>query len=174
MSSKPLPNRPQWFRDKIAELRADRRSGKIPPDEFLPLAADEAQRHPDYLRTLALDDIGAYDRAVGREQQRRIGLDAATADARHWLQASMLPAEMLEKLGLDPVLDLGWGKDVATLDATGADRAAARKQLETKRSNSSKGIGEKIAALDRLDEIAGAGTLREAIDDAPARYGKAL
>jgi hypothetical protein len=168
---KPLPVRPQWYKDMIATLRAQRKAGKIPPHEFLELGTDEAQNHPEYVRDRLRDDIAAYDRKVGAAQAEQIKDDIAIAEARKWLQDSLMPLEMLEKLGLDAMLELGFGKKVATIDATAEDRQRAIDQLEHKRLNSNAGIDEKIAAIKHLNELAGDKTLREIIDDRPDEYG---
>lgn len=172
MGSKSLPARPQWYKDMIATLRAQRKTGKIPPHEFLELATDEAEDHKDYVRDRVRDDIAAYDRKVTAQQVAQIDDDISIDEARKWLQGSLMPTEMLEKLGLDTQLELGFGTKVPTLDATPEDRRKAIEQLEIKRANSNNGIDEKIAAIKQLNELAGDKTLREIIDDRPnGEYG---
>lgn len=171
MGTKPLPVRPQWFKDMIATLRAQRKAATIPPHEFLELAADEAEDHKDYVRDRIRDDIAAYDRKVSAAQAAQLSDDIAIAEAKKWLQESLMPTEMLEKLGLDTQLELGFGKKVPTLDATPEDRRKAIDNLELKRKNSDRGIQEKIDAIKQLNELAGDKTLRAIIDDRPDEYG---
>jgi hypothetical protein len=156
----------------IAKLRAQRKRAEIPAHEFLELAADEAADHKDYVRDRLRDDIAAYDRKVTAQQVAQIDDDISIEEARKWLQGSLMPTEMLEKLGLDTQLELGFGNKVPTLDATPEDRRKAIEQLEIRRANSNSGIDDKIAALKQLNELAGDKTLREIIDDRPdEEYG---
>ena len=171
MGSKSLPVRPQWYKDRIAELRAARKKGEIPAHEFLELGADEAVNHKDYVRDRVRDDIAAYDRKVTAQQVANIDDDISIQAARKWLQGSLMPTEMLEKLGLDMQLELGFGNKVPTLDATPEDRRKAIEQLETKRDNSNSAITAKVEAIKQLNELAGDKTLREVIDDRPGEYG---
>lgn len=172
---KKLPNRPQWYKDMVADLRADRSAGDVSPSEFLELAADEIEKqHQDgdpYWRSLAIDDVAAYDRAVSKEQ-RDAAADKATAEeAAKWLQRGLFPDEVLVKLGLDREINLGFDRRVETLDATHEQRLKGIAELERKKLNSTAGTQKRIDALKRADVMAGDKTLREIIDDRPEEYG---
>lgn len=172
---KKLPNRPQWYKDMVARLRADRSAGDASPSEFLEHAADEIeQRHKDgdpYLRSLARNDVAAYDRAVSKEQRDAAADDAATEEAAKWIKRSLFPDEILIKLGLDRDINVGFGRRVETLDATHAERLKGLKELRQKRDNSTAGTQKRIDALERADYLAGDKTLREIIDNRPEEYG---
>jgi hypothetical protein len=171
MGSKSLPDRPQWFKDTIATLRAQRSDG-APPHEFGELAADEILKHPDYVRGLARTDALSYDAKVTNQQSAEWTEEMAAAVARGFMQPSMLPAEALARLGLDPELDLGFGNKVLTVDATPEDRMKAIAELERSKESWAKGRDKKIAAIEALNELAGGKTLREIIDDLPdEEYG---
>ena len=113
---KKLPNRPQWYKDMVAQLRADRSAGDASPSEFLEHAADEIEkRHQDgdpYWRSLAINDVAAYDRAISKEQRDAAADDAVAEEAAKWLQRGLFPDEVLIKLGLDPEIKLGFGREV--------------------------------------------------------------
>jgi hypothetical protein len=159
----------------VAQLRADRSAGDASPSEFLEHAADEIEkRHQDgdpYWRSLAINDVAAYDRAISKEQRDAAADEAATEEAAKWLQRGLFPDEILIKLGLDPEINLGFGREVQTLDATHEQRLKGIKELERKMSNSTAGTQKRIDALKRADDLAGDKTLREIIDDTPEEYG---
>ncbi len=171
---KLLPGHPQWFREMVARLRAERSAGDATPSEFLEHAADEIEmRHKEgdpFLRSLAIADVAAYDRAINKEQRDIVGDEAAKAAATRLLQGSLFPDDVLVKLGLDPDLELGFGRSVKTLDATHDERLKAIGQLVNQLSNANSGIKRRIDDLKRADELAGNKTLREIIAD-PEEYG---
>lgn len=175
---KKLPSRPQWYKDMVASLRADRSAGDVSPHEFLEHAADEIERrHQDgdpYWRSLAITDVAGYDRAVSKEQRDAATDDAATEEAAKWIKRSLFPDEILIKLGLDPDINLGFERRVATLDASHEQRLKGIEELERKKKNSTAGTQKRIDALKRADYLAGDKTLREIIDDRPEEYGAAL
>jgi hypothetical protein len=171
---KKLPDRPQWFRDMMARLRADRRTGDASPSEFLEHGADEIERrHKDgdpYLRSLAIADVAAYDRLITREQRDQARDEAALAEATRWIQPGMLADDVLVKLGLDRTLELGFGRTVDTLDASHDERLKALAQLEHKLDNANEGIRKRIDDLKRADDLAGDKPLRAIIVN-PEDYG---
>jgi hypothetical protein len=171
MGSKPLPARPQWYKDMIAGLRANRKTGKIPPHEFLELAADEIEKRPDYMRSLARADASAYDKAVSREQRVQFDDEVATAQAMGIIKQSLFPQEVLAELGLDAQLVVGYDRKVETADASHDDRMKAIAELERSKESWSKSKDREIAAVKALDELAGDKTLREILDDRPDGYG---
>lgn len=162
-----LPVRPQWFRETIAALRAQRKRGDIPDAEFAELAADEIEDHPEYLRSLAVADARKYDRAVTIEQAAQFTDEMATVAAKGYIQPSLHPEEVLEKLGLDRMLDLGYGRKVDTADATHEERQKAIAELERKKKSWETSVDKDIAAIEALDELAGNKTLREIIAEPP-------
>jgi len=172
---KKLPSRPQWYKDMVAQLRADRSAGDTSPSEFLEHAADEIEkRHKDgdpYLRSLAINDVATYDRAISREQRNAAADEAAAEEASKWLQRGLFPDEVLVKLGLDREINLGFSLRVETLDATHEQRLKGIEELERKKSNSTAGTQKRIDALKRADAMAGDKTLREIIDNRPEEYG---
>lgn len=172
---KKLSNHPQWYKDMAASLRADRSAGDISPSEFFEHAADEIERrHQDgdpYWRSLAIADVAAYDRAVSKEQRNAAADGAAAEEAAKWLQRGLFPDEILIKLGLDPDINLGFERRVATLDASHEQRLKGIEELERKKLNSTAGTQKRIDALKRADDLAGNKTLREIIDDTPEEYG---
>ena len=167
----PLDGKPQWFKDMMGRLRGERKMRILPPEEFLEHACDEAEAHPEYLRALARTDIAARDRAMNNAQQDQLDDDMAIAEARKYIKQSLFPDEVLAKLGLDPKLDLGWDRAVSTVDATPEEREKAIAELERKKESWIQSIDKDIAAIKRLDEMAGSGTLRDMVDDAPDEYG---
>lgn len=169
--AKKLPDRPQWFKDMMGRLRGERKMRVFPPEEFLEHACDEADAHPEYPRVLARADIASYDHAMSKTQQGQVDDDMAIAEAKKYIRQSLFPNEVLAKLGLDPKLDLGWDRKVSTVDATPEDRQRAIAELERKKQSWSDSIDREIAAIRRLDEMAGGGTLREMVDDTPDEYG---
>lgn len=172
---KKLPARPQWYRDMVAGLRADRSAGDVSPSEFFEHAADEIEkRHQDddpYWRSLAIRDVKAYDDAVNKAQRNAAADDSAAEAATKWLQDGMLPDEVLIKLGLDPEINVGFDRRVRTLDASHEQRLKGIEELERKKLNSTAGTQKRIDALKRADAMAGDRTLREIIDDTPEEYG---
>lgn len=169
-----LPSRKQWYKDMVASLRADRSAGDISPSEFLEHAADEIERrHQDgdpYWRSLAIADVARYDRAVSKAQRDAAADDAAAEEATRWIKRSLFPDEILIKLGLDPHINLGFDRSVATLDASHEQRLKGIEELERKKLNSSAGTQKRIDALKRADDMAGDKTLREIIDNRPEEY----
>lgn len=162
-----LPVRPQWYREMIAALRAQRKRGDIPDVEFAELAADEIENHPEYLRSLAVADAKKYDSAVANEQKAQWDEEMATVAAKGYIQPSLHPEEVLEKLGLDRTLDLGYGRKVSTADATRDERQKAIAELERKKKSWETSVDKDIAAIEALDELAGDRTLREIIAEPP-------
>jgi hypothetical protein len=150
-----LPSRPQWYRDKIASLRAARTSGSVTPAEFL-------------ARQLLRADAARYDRAVNGEQRAQFGGDAADAMARGFIVSPLLPEEVLARLGLDVKLDLGFGRSVQTADATHEDRLKAIEELEDKAKRWARSTDRQVAAIRALDDLAGDRPLREVIEEPPA------
>jgi hypothetical protein len=163
-----LPSRPQWYRDMIAALRADRSAGHVPPGEFLELAADEIEGHPDYVRGALKADAAKYDRAVDSEQRAQFDDEISTATMLGYIKQSLFPDDVLKKLGLDVKLELGFGRSVQTVDATHEDRMKAIKELEDKVERWEKSTDRQIAAIRALDDLAGSRTLAEIIEEPPA------
>jgi hypothetical protein len=170
-----LPSRQQWYKDMVANLRADRSAGDISPSEFFEHAADEIERrHQDgdpYWRSLAIADVARYDRAVSKAQRDAAADDAATEEAVKWIKRSLFPDEILIKLGLDPDINLGFDRRVPTLDASHEQRLKGIEELRRKMTNSTAGTQKRIDALERADYLAGDKTLREIIDNRPEEYG---
>ena len=167
----PLDGKPQWFKDMMGRLRGERKMRVLPPEEFLEHACDEAEAHPEYLRALARADVAGRDRAMNNAQQVQLDDDTAIAEAKKYIKQSLFPDEVLAKLGLDPKLDLGWDRAVSTVDATPEDREKAIAELVRKKQSWISIIDRDIAAIKRLDEMAGTGTLRNMVDDTPDEYG---
>jgi hypothetical protein len=159
----------------VARLRAERSAGDTSPSEFLEHAADEIERrHKDgdpYLRSLVIKDVTVYDHAVSKEQRGTAADEAAIEEATKWIKGSLIPDDVLIKLGLDPEIQLGFGRYTKTLDATREERRKAIKELERQLGNANTGIRRRIDALERADAMAGDKTLREIIDDTPEEYG---
>jgi hypothetical protein len=169
-----LPDRPPWYREMMAGLRAERSAGDVSPSEFLELAADEIQKRHDagdpFGRSLWISDAAAYDRAVRKEQVATAEEIRALEDAAGYLKPSLFPDDVLIKLGLEQELELGFGRTVKTLDATHDERLKAVAELERKLGNANLGIHKRIDHLKHADELARDKTLREIIAD-PEEYG---
>lgn len=170
MSGK-LPKRPQWYREMVARLRAQRTGREFEPHEFLEHAADEVEDHPDFVRFLARSDVAAYDRKVTTAQRADFEDEVTATDVARYVTPSLFPEEVLARLGLDRRLKLGFDRDVETADATHEDRMKAIAELERKKKSWEKSIDREIAAIEALDELAGDKTLREVVSDVPDEYG---
>lgn len=172
---------PQWFKDQHARYRGQRAAGDIPPTEMPELLTDDIQsRHENgdpFGRDIWRDFATRYDRNVSNSAADAAAEAAALELASGFLQAEMFPAEVLASLGLPPELDLGgYGKKIATPNATYADAAKWKEELERKLKSWGKSLGDDIAAADHLLEILpedNSRTLRDVIADPDDGFGQA-
>lgn len=169
---------PQWFKDQHARYRGQRAAGDVPASEVPELLADDIQsRHETgdpFGRDIWRDYIIRYDKAASNSAAANADEAAALELASGFLQPDLFPAEVLAKLGLPPVLDLGgFGKTIDAPDATRADIEKYRAELERKRKSWDDSLSERIAAAERILELLpedGSRTLRDIITD-PDEYG---
>lgn len=170
---------PQWFKDAAASYRARRATGDMSPSEMRELLADDIQTQHEagdpLGRTIWIDFVDRHDRDISKAHSDRADEMAALEGAFGFLQPSLIPEEVLESLGLPPVLDLGgYGKSVTAPEARHTDMQKYRDELERKRESWDKSLNERIDAADRALAILpedDSKTLREIIADPGDDYG---
>lgn len=174
-----LPVRPQWYRDMIAGLRAERNAGDTSRTDFAEHAADEiVRRHKDgdpFLRSLAIADVRAYDSAVDREQGIKAGDLEDIEGAGIYIVPSLFTDDELAALGLDRVIDLGWGKTIRADDLDYEANEKAIAEFDRKAASWEKSMQEKKAPHERLRPVLAsdkAKKLPQLIDNRPdEEYG---
>lgn len=164
---------PQWFKDAAARERARRAKGDVSASEMYELLADGIQtRHQAgdmFGRSLWIKFIASYDESLTNARAAAAAEEAAFAEATGYLQDELYPQELLERLGLPLVLDLGgYGKTIVAIDARHSDLQAYLAELERKKKSWDTSLQDRIAAATKALELLPADnskTLRQVIAD---------
>jgi hypothetical protein len=169
---------PSWFKEACASYRAMRGKGDLAASEMFELLADDIQtRHEagdPFGRSLWVGFIIGYEGNLTKSQADAAAEEWALIQATGHLQTELFPREVLDKLGLPPVLDLGgFGKKLLAADACHGDMLKYRQELERKQKSWDTSLEKQIIAADRALEILPADnskTLRQIVRD-PGEHG---